>query len=132
MKYDFDPVPLSAPDPMGLAEMLPRATQHYEFVSRRRTVRHFSSQPISREIIEVCIRTAGSAPSGANHQPWHFACVSDPQIKHQIRLAAEAEERANPPAVGRSQHRGHHARGRRPAGEGCRRAGVHRCAQETQ
>ena len=94
MKYDFDPVPLSAPDPMGLAEMRSRATQHYEFVSSRRTVRHFSSQPISREIIEVCIRTAGSAPSGANHQPWHFACVSDPQIKHQIRLAAEAEERA--------------------------------------
>lgn len=94
MKYDFDPVPLSAPDPMGLEEMLLRATQHYEFVSRRRTVRHFSSESISRDVIQACILTAGSAPSGANHQPWHFVCVSDPHIKQQIRWAAEAEERA--------------------------------------
>ena len=94
MKYDFDPVPLSAPDPMGREEMLLRATQHYEFVSRRRTVRHFSSKSISRDVIQACILTAGSAPSGANHQPWHFVCVSDPHIKQQIRRAAEAEERA--------------------------------------
>ena len=94
MKYDFDPVPLSAPDPMGREEMLLRATQHYEFVSRRRTVRHFSSESISRDVIQACILTAGSAPSGANHQPWHFVCVSDPHIKQQIRRAAEAEERA--------------------------------------
>lgn len=94
MKYDFDPVPLSAPDPMGCEEMLLRATQHYEFVSRRRTVRHFSSESISRDVIQACILTAGSAPSGANHQPWHFVCVSDPHIKQQIRRAAEAEERA--------------------------------------
>ena len=94
MKYDFDPVPLSAPDPMGREEMLLRATQHYEFVSRRRTVRHFSSESIPRDVIQACILTAGSAPSGANHQPWHFVCVSDPHIKQQIRRAAEAEERA--------------------------------------
>ncbi len=100
MKYDYDPIPLSPPDPLDPEEMLRCATQHYEHISRRRTVRHFSSESISRDIIEACILTAGSAPSGANHQPWHFVCVSDPQIKHQIRLAAEAEERALKGAVG--------------------------------
>ncbi|MDA8590978.1 nitroreductase family protein [Luminiphilus sp.] len=94
MKYDYDPIPLSPPDPLDPEEMLRCATQHYEYVSRRRTVRHFSSESISRDVIQACILTAGSAPSGANHQPWHFACVSDPHIKRQIRLAAEAEERA--------------------------------------
>ena len=50
--------------------------------------------PVPRELIETCVRAAGSAPSGANHQPWHFACVSNPEIKRAIRLAAEEEERA--------------------------------------
>lgn len=59
----------------------------------RRTVRHFSNEPVDREIIEQCLLVGGSAPSGANLQPWHFVVVSDPSIKKQIRDAAEAEER---------------------------------------
>jgi nitroreductase len=59
---------------------------------RRRSVRQFSNRPIPRDIIEDCLRAAGSAPSGANKQPWHFAVVSDPAVKRKIRDAAEAEE----------------------------------------
>jgi nitroreductase len=59
---------------------------------RRRTVRQFSSRPVPREIIEDCLRIAGSAPSGANMQPWHFVVISDPEVKRKIRSAAEEEE----------------------------------------
>ncbi len=59
----------------------------------RRTVRDFSARPVARQLIESCLRAAGSAPSGANLQPWHFAVVSDPALKREIRVAAEAEER---------------------------------------
>ncbi len=59
----------------------------------RRTVRDFSDKPVSKEVIENCIRAAGTAPSGANLQPWHFVVVSDPKIKKQIRIAAEKEEK---------------------------------------
>ena len=62
-------------------------------MARRRTVRDFSDRPVAREVIEQCLRTAGSAPNGANLQPWHFVAVSDPALKHEIRVAAEAEER---------------------------------------
>jgi nitroreductase len=61
-------------------------------MQRRRTVRHFSERPVPREIIEECLLTAGSAPNAANLQPWHFVVVSDPQTKHEIRVAAEQEE----------------------------------------
>ncbi|GAB4459334.1 MAG: nitroreductase family protein [Anaerolineae bacterium] len=71
-----------------------RAAEFYADVRRRRTVRHFSERPVPREVIENCLRAAGTAPSGANQQPWHFVVVSDPAIKRQIREAAEAEERA--------------------------------------
>ena len=54
----------------------------------------FSDAPVPREVIEEAIRAAGTAPSGANHQPWHFAVISSPDLKHRIRLAAEEEERA--------------------------------------
>jgi len=60
---------------------------------RRRTIRDFSDKPIEREVIENCIKTAGTAPSGANMQPWHFVLISDPKIKKQIRVAAEKEEK---------------------------------------
>ena len=60
---------------------------------RRRTIRDFSDRPIEREVIENCIRTAGTAPSGANMQPWHFVLISNPKIKKQIRIAAEKEEK---------------------------------------
>ncbi len=62
-------------------------------MARRRTVRDFSDRPVPRELIEHCLRTAGSAPNGANLQPWHFVAVSDPALKREIRVAAEAEER---------------------------------------
>ena len=94
MKYDYDPIPLNHSDTYGSAKMLVRARDYADVIAQRRSVRHFSNKPIPREVIEACIRAAGSAPSGANHQPWHFVCISDPTIKREIRLAAEEEERA--------------------------------------
>ena len=76
------------------AEMARRAADFRREVARRRTVREFSSRPVPRGIIEECIRAAGTAPNGANHQPWHFVVVSDPEAKTRIRVAAEEEERA--------------------------------------
>jgi len=74
-------------------EMRRRAAAFHEQMDRRRTVRQFSDRPVPREIIDDCLRTAGTAPSGANLQPWHFAVVSDPEVKREIRVAAEEEER---------------------------------------
>ncbi len=73
--------------------MAQRARDFYDEMRRRRTVRQFSDRPVPRAVIEDCLRTAGTSPSGANQQPWHFAVVSDPAIKHEIRLGAEKEER---------------------------------------
>jgi iodotyrosine deiodinase len=75
-------------------EMLSRANQFYDEMRGRRTVRDFSSRPVQREIIEQCLLTAGSAASGANMQPWHFAIVESPEVKKKIRFAAEKEESA--------------------------------------
>ena len=69
-----------------------RAAEFYEDIRRRRTVREFSERPVPREVIEDCLRAAGTAPNGANMQPWHFVVVSDAAIKRQIRVAAEREE----------------------------------------
>lgn len=69
-----------------------RAKEFYDQLKRRRTVRDFSDQPVPREIIEHCLLAAGTAPSGANKQPWHFVVVSDPEVKKKIREAAEEEE----------------------------------------
>ncbi|MDQ4076244.1 MAG: nitroreductase family protein [Chloroflexota bacterium] len=87
-------VPLSSYHEYPVEEMLQRATAFRKEMDRRRTVRHFSERPVPREVIEECLRTAGSAPSGANMQPWHFVVISDLEIKRQIREAAEEEERA--------------------------------------
>lgn len=76
------------------AEMLARARQFAEEMGTRRTVRDYAPTPVPRAIIEQALRAAGSAPSGANQQPWRFVAVSDPALKRQIRQAAEAEERA--------------------------------------
>jgi iodotyrosine deiodinase len=70
-----------------------RARGFYEAAARRRTVREFSDRPVPRDVIEWCVRAAGTAPSGANLQPWHFVAVSDEATKHRIRVAAEEEER---------------------------------------
>jgi iodotyrosine deiodinase len=74
-------------------EILSKAQEFYEAMQWRRTIREYSDRPVSREVIEYCIRAAGTAPSGANLQPWHFVAVSDPAIKHEIRVAAEKEEK---------------------------------------
>lgn len=71
---------------------LKRITQAAADLSTRRSVRDFADTPVPRAVIETAIRAAGSAPSGANHQPWHFTAVSDPDVKRKIRIAAEAEE----------------------------------------
>ncbi|MGD8402806.1 MAG: nitroreductase family protein [Anaerolineales bacterium] len=73
--------------------MQKRAKGFRKEMERRRTIRTFSNRPVPREIIEECIRTAGTAPNGANMQPWHFVIVSDPDVKKQIREGAEKEER---------------------------------------
>ena len=75
-------------------ELLDRAASFYDLMSRRRSVREFSARPVPQEAVESCGRTAGSAPSGANQQPWHFVVVGDPETKRAIREAAEEEERA--------------------------------------
>jgi len=74
-------------------EMRERAASFRAELARRRTVRMFSDRPVPREVVEQCLLAAGSAPSGANLQPWHFVVVSDPEVKRRIRIAAEQEER---------------------------------------
>lgn len=69
------------------------ARRFYQTMNLRRSVRAFSNRPVSRETIEWIVRAAGTAPSGANKQPWRFVCVDDPELKHEIRTGAEAEER---------------------------------------
>ncbi|MBC7893837.1 MAG: nitroreductase family protein [Cytophagaceae bacterium] len=72
--------------------ILSRARDFYTELDRRRTTRHFSTDPVPREAIEFAIRTAGTAPSGAHQQPWTFVAIADPTIKARIRAAAEREE----------------------------------------
>jgi iodotyrosine deiodinase len=79
--------------PMTDAARIAAAEAFRDHIAARRTCRMFSDSPVPRGVIEAAIAAAGTAPSGANHQPWHFAAVSSPDIKHRIRLAAEAEER---------------------------------------
>ncbi len=76
------------------AELLARAQAFRAQMALRRTVREFSPRPVSRELIEQCLLAAGSAPSGANQQPWFFAVITQPEHKRRVREAAEAEERA--------------------------------------
>ena len=74
-------------------ESIARARAMRDRLKQRRTCRYFSDEPVPREVIEAAIEAAGTAPNGANHQPWHFAVVSSPDKKRAIRLAAEEEER---------------------------------------
>jgi nitroreductase len=80
-------------EPLGDAEAISRARALAARLRTRRTCRWFADTPVPREVIEAAIDAAGSAPSGANHQPWHFAVVSSPETRRAIREAAEAEER---------------------------------------
>jgi len=85
--------PLTSYIEYPIEEMKQRAISFREEMQRRRTVRQFSDRPVPREIIEECLLVAGSAPSGANLQPWHFVVVRDPRVKREIRIAAEQEEK---------------------------------------
>ncbi len=80
-------------DELPADEMLSRARAFYEQMDTRRTTRHFSNREVPRELIELAIKTASTAPSGAHLQPWTFVAISNPDVKAQIREAAEAEER---------------------------------------
>lgn len=86
-------IPLSTYREYSPDKMLERSKAFYELIKSRRTVREFSDRPVPQEVIEQCLLAAGTAPNGANKQPWHFAVISDPDIKSKIREAAEEEER---------------------------------------
>lgn len=90
-QFEFEPLKQFEKYPE--AEMKERSRAFLDDMRRRRTVRDFSNQHVPREIIEDCIQTAMTAPSGANMQPWRFAVVQDPEIKREIRRAAEEVER---------------------------------------
>ncbi len=87
---DFVPLPEYREYPSE--EMALRASELLSEMQRRRSVRQFSDRPVPLEVITSCVMMAGSAPSGANLQPWHFVVITDPEVKHQIRVAAEKEE----------------------------------------
>jgi len=85
----FEPLQYTRPPQ---AEMLERAKDFYTEMKRRRTTRYFSTEPVPRELIEYAILAAGTAPSGAHRQPWRFVAIDDPELKRQLREAAEVEE----------------------------------------
>lgn len=89
---DHETVPYSLPD-IADDESIARARSMRDRLKQRRTCRYFSDEPVPREVIEAAIEAAGTAPNGANHQPWHFAVVTSPEKKRAIREAAEEEER---------------------------------------
>lgn len=86
-------VPLSTYRAYSENEMQERANSFYQDMVRRKSIREFSDKAVARSVIEQCLLTAGTAPSGANHQPWHFVVVSDPELKKTIRIEAEIEEK---------------------------------------
>ena len=73
-------------------EMLERSEQFLNDMKRRHSIRSFSDRPVAQEVIENCIKAAGTAPSGANHQPWHFVAINSPEVKKQVREQAELHE----------------------------------------
>lgn len=79
--------------PLPVDEQLRRSSEFLELLKRRRSVRHFSDRPVPRELLETIIETAATAPSGANKQPWKFVLVDDPELRRNIREAAEKEEK---------------------------------------
>ena len=93
MTKSSERVPLARFPQYSDEERLQRARAFREQIEKRRTVRDFSDRPVPRAVIDECLRAAGSAPSGANLQPWHFTVVTDPALKQRIRLAAEEQER---------------------------------------
>ena len=90
---DASHVPLQARPHVSDTEMLKRAEAYFADMATRRTVREFDTKPVPQSVIDACVAAAGTAPSGANQQPWHFVAVRDADVKKQIRAAAEEEER---------------------------------------
>jgi len=91
---EFTPIPLPDFVEVPIDEMRRQAKMFYDLMRKRHTVRDFSSKSVPRDIIEQCLLAAGTAPNGANHQPWHFCVIGDPAMKKLIRDAAEQEEQA--------------------------------------
>jgi iodotyrosine deiodinase len=91
---DHPTIPLTAYREYPVDEMRARLAEFYQDLSRRRTVRDFADRPVPRDLIETALKAAGTAPSGANLQPWHFVVVAGAATKKKIRAAAEAEEQA--------------------------------------
>ncbi|MDX1647632.1 MAG: nitroreductase family protein [Longimicrobiales bacterium] len=87
-------IPLDGYRELPVDEMRRRSLRFLERMRRRRTVRDFSDRPVPRDVIETCLLAAGTAPNGANRQPWKFVVVGDPEVKREIRREAEIEERA--------------------------------------
>jgi len=90
---DYPTIPLKDYREYPIQEMRERLAEFYAELSRRRSVRQFSDRPVPRDVIEMALRAANTAPSGANLQPWHFVVISGTEAKRKIRAAAEAEER---------------------------------------
>ncbi len=90
---EYQALPLPFRHDMTDNEMQMAALEFYNFMQKRHSVREFTPRAVPRDIIENCVRAAGSAPSGANHQPWHFVAISNPEYKQHIREASEEEER---------------------------------------
>lgn len=86
-KIPYNPPRISPTESLHIAE------SDYGIANLRRSVRHFSSEAVDQKVIENAILSAGTAPSGAHKQPWHFVAINDPELKAKIRVAAEAEER---------------------------------------
>lgn len=93
MSVSAEYVPLKNYSRMDDAKMLEAVDRFHDKMKTRRSLRMFSSEPVPKMVVEKALLAAGTAPSGANHQPWHFCAISDPATKRKIRLAAEAEER---------------------------------------
>lgn len=88
----YEPIPLPHRAELTDVEMRAASASFLEHLRKRHTVREYSDRPVEEAVIADCIAAAGTAPSGANHQPWHFVAISDPVMKAQVREAAEKEE----------------------------------------
>lgn len=94
LTQDFEPIGLPDYEEFAPVDMQRRAEAFYAEIRKRHTVREFSPRPVPRSVIETCLLAAGTAPNGANHQPWHFSVIGNTDMKMRIREAAEEEERA--------------------------------------
>ena len=93
-EVSYEALPLPDRVQMEPAEALTAAEAFRDYMKRRHSVRQYSARPVPEAVVVACIQAAGTAPSGANHQPWFFAAIADPAMKARIRAAAEDEERA--------------------------------------